>query len=387
MHIRVNRDVLLQAFAHGQSVIEKRSTLLILGHTLIEAKGGVVTLVSTDMDLSISETIQCEVLEEGSLCVPTTLVYEILRKLAVAVPVDLIFGGNGPQMTLSAGRSQFEIPCIEAGEFPRVLHAEESYPCRFSIPGPVLKNLFETVGFAMSGDEMRYALNGINFSYVPETQKLRAVATDRHRLASMEVAGLEGAEKLPTVIIGKKTIGEIVKLLDIAVEPVSLSVSETRIELTVQSNNSTAVLGSRLVDGAFPEYEMILTMEYTHKMIAATRSFSEAIDRVGTIINDKTRMIQLALSRNLLKCTTLTNATGGAQEDVDVDYEEGPDVAFSFNARYLLDVAQHVGTDELEFSFSNADMAVGVRPVGVEGVYFALMPLAPQATYTQQEEV
>lgn len=383
MHIRVNRDILLQAFAHSQSVIEKRTTLLILGHTLIEARGSSISLVSTDMDLSLSETIACEVEEEGSLCVPTILMYEILRKLSSGVPVDLLFDGSSTQVVLSAGRSRFNIPCIASEEFPRVLHADESYPCHFTLPAPILKNMLETVSFSMSSDEMRYALNGINLSYVDATKRVRAVATDRHRLACIEIEALEGVEKLPSIIIGKKTITEMVRLLDEATDPVSLAISDTRIELTVQSEHSTAILGSRLVDGSFPEYEMILNMDYTHKMIATTKGFAEAIDRVGTVINDKARMIQLVLSRNLMKCTTAANTVSEAVEDIDVDYDEGPDTTFSFNARYLLEIAQHIGTEELEFSFADSNMAIGLRPVGVDGVYFALMPLAPQATYTE----
>lgn len=386
MHIRVNRDVLLQAFSHGQSVVEKRSTLLILGHTLIEARGGVVALASTDMDLSLSETISCEILEEGELCVPTLLVYEILKKLRAGVPVDLIFEGDATQMILSAGRSRFEIPCITADEFPRILQHENAYPCQIILPALILKNLLETVGFAMSTDEMRYTLNGINISYVAETNRLRAVATDRHRLASVEIEAPNGTNTFPSIIIGKKTINEMIHLLDEAVEPITLSVSDTRIELTVRSKNSTALLGSRLVDGSFPEYEMVLNMEHENKLIAGTKVFAEAVDRVGTVINDKSKMIQIELSRNLLKCSATVNTSGMADEDIDIDYDEGPSFVFNFNVRYLLDVAQHINTDEFEITFTNPDTAIAIRPIGLEGVYFALMPLAPQAAYTEQKE-
>ncbi|MDR1208614.1 MAG: DNA polymerase III subunit beta [Holosporales bacterium] len=379
MHIVVNRDVLLTAFSHSQSVIEKRTTLLILGHTLIEAQEGTATVSSTDMVLSMSESLPCEVLEAGSLCVPTILLYEILRKIKSNIPVDLSCSPQSAQIILSAGRSRFEIPYIASSEFPRVLQEQNEFLCNFSIPAPLLKNMLETVRFAMSTDEMRYSLVGINLSYEPTKNVIRAVATDRHRLACVEIPAPQGTENLPSIIIGKKVIGEMVKLLDEAAEPVSLSVSETRIELKVTGSNSVVVLGSRLIDGSFPDFEAILRIEHERKLVAGTQVFADAVDRVGTVINDKLRMIRITLSRNLMKCSAIAGASsnGAADEDVDISYDYDDTTEFNFDVRYLLDIAQHISTDELEVSISSPDVAIAIRPVGLSGVFFALMSMAP----------
>ncbi|GHS92162.1 DNA polymerase III subunit beta [Alphaproteobacteria bacterium] len=385
MYIRVNRDVLLNAFSHSQSVIEKRSTLLILGHTLLQARDGAATLVSTDMDMSLSETFACDVIREGELCIPTLLMYEILKKIKAGVPVELVFEDHATQIVLSAGRSRFEIPCIMPDEFPRILQNTTDVLSTFSLPAPVFKDLLETVRFAMSADEMRYSLVGINLSCDLKSgvAKLRAVATDRHRLASIEIPSPEGAESMPSVIVGKKTVGEMAKLLEDAVEPVTLSVSETRIELTVVSEKSRAVLGSRLIDGAFPDFEAILNLQQEKRLIAGTKIFAEAVDRVGTVINDKLRIVKIIFSRNLLKCSAGTGSHGAATEDIDIDYDDEDVLEFSYDVRYLLDIAQHVGTEELEISLTNPDLATTMRPLGREGVFFALMSITPQTNYTE----
>ncbi|MDR2464132.1 MAG: DNA polymerase III subunit beta [Holosporales bacterium] len=384
MHIRVNRDVFLTAFSHGQSVIEKRTTLLILGHTLIQTQNESVIVVSTDMVMSLSESFACEVLEEGSLCVPTTLIYEILKKIRSNVVIDLMFSQQSAQIILSAGRSRFEIPCVSSDEFPRILQENNEFSCHFVIPAPVLKSMFETVRFAMSVDEMRYSLVGINFSYDGDSNVLRAVATDRHRLANVEIQAPDGSLDMPSIIIGKKMIGEMVKLLDEANEPVSLAISETRIELTVISDKSTAILGSRLIDGSFPDFSAILNTVHEKKLVAGTKVFAEAIDRVGTVVNDKFRMIKITLSKNLMRCSAIAGASsnGTADEDIDVDYDYDELIEFHFDVRYLLDIAQHIDSENLEISLTNPDMAIAVRPVGINGVFFALMSMAP-TTYSE----
>jgi DNA polymerase-3 subunit beta len=193
----------------------------------------------------------------------------------------------------------------------------------------------------------------------------------------MEIPAPTGAENLPSVIVGKKVIGEMVRLLDEAIEPISLSVSETRIELKVTCSNSVVVLGSRLIDGSFPDFNAILNIQHERKLVAGTSVFADAVDRVGTVINDKLRMIRITLSRNLMKCSAIAGASGAADEDVDVSYDYDDVTEFNFDVRYLLDIAQHVTTDELEISLSSPDVAIAVRPVGQSGVFFALMSMTP----------
>jgi DNA polymerase-3 subunit beta len=385
MHIRVNRDVLLSAFSHSQSVIEKRSTLLVLSHTLIQANEGKATLFSTDMDLSLSENFPCEVLREGELCVPTLLTYEILRKIRADVPVEMNIEDDAVRIILTAGRSRFEIPCIMPEEFPRVLQNATGVVSSFSLPAPVLKDMLETVRFAASMDEIRYSLVGISLSRQMRNgeMKLRAAATDRHRLACVDIPCPTGAEEMPAVIIGKKTIGEIVKLLDEAKEPVTLSFSESRVELTVASTKTRAILGSRLIDGVFPDVEAIINLQQEKKIVASTKIFAEAVDRVGTIINDKLRVIKITFSRNLMKCSAITSASGAASEDIDIDYDDSNVLEINYDARFLLDIAQHMNAEEMELSLTNSDMATTLRPVGKDGVFFALMSIIPQEAYSE----
>jgi DNA polymerase-3 subunit beta len=183
--------------------------------------------------------------------------------------------------------------------------------------------------------------------------------------------------------MGKKIISEFSKLLEEAIEPVSISVSETKIELSARLEKSEVTISSRLIDGSFPEYEAVLNIKHDKKVIAGAMMFEEAVDRVGTVINDKSRVIKLRLSRNLIHLSAVGGTSGVADEDVDVDYDDETSLDLSFDVKYLLDVAQHVSTDDMEISLTNSDMAISVRPVDLDGVYFALMPLAPQAQYSE----
>jgi DNA polymerase-3 subunit beta len=188
---------------------------------------------------------------------------------------------------------------------------------------------------------------------------------------------------MPSIIIGKKTVTEIIKLLADAVEPVVVAISGTRIEVTVTSSNSRAVLGSRLIDGAFPDFEVVLRTQHEKKLVAGTRLFADAIDRVGTVINDKSRLIRVTLTRNLMRCAAIEGTNCTADEDIDVDFDYEEHMEFYFDVRFLLDIAQHITTEELEIALTNPDTAISVRPVGISGVFFALMAASPQTTRSE----
>ena len=127
-----------------------------------------------------------------------------------------------------------------------------------------MENLLETTRFAMSNDETRYTLNGIFLDNV-EDKGIRAVSTDMHRLASIEIPLPQSAKNMPSVILGKKAVGEALKLLDGVEGDVTIGLSDTRIEFSFQTEKSSAVLTSRLIDGQYPEYEVALSVIHNKK--------------------------------------------------------------------------------------------------------------------------
>ena len=98
-------------------------------------------------------------------------------------------------MALKAGRARFALQMLPDSDFPD-LNAGE-LPVSFTLPAEALKRLIDRTQFAISTEETRYYLNGIYFHVVGEggEARLRAVATDGHRLAKAEIAGAGGKRR------------------------------------------------------------------------------------------------------------------------------------------------------------------------------------------------
>jgi DNA polymerase-3 subunit beta len=375
MKITIERAALLKALGHVQSVVERRNTIPILSNVLLEAvaaKGGAgkLSLTATDMDVAFVETVPAEIAKAGATTVQAHTLYEIVRKLPDGSQVGLEWMPDKGQVALRAGRSSFSLAALPADDFPKM--AAGDLPHGFEILADGLKTLIDKTRFAISTEETRYYLNGI---YLHATKAggvdvLRAVATDGHRLARLEMPLPEGAAKIPGVILPRKTVMEVRKLIDEAQGAVQVSLSDTRVRFAF----GDAVLVSKLIDGAFPDYERVIPSGNDKTMEVDRKLFAAAVDRVATISTEKSRAVKLAASKGLLSLTANSPDAGTASEEIEIAYQ-GPAIEIGFNARYLLDIAEQIEGENATFKMADAASPTVVADAADPSALYVLMPM------------
>jgi DNA polymerase-3 subunit beta len=237
--------------------------------------------------------------------------------------------------------------------------------------------MIDQTKFAMAVEEIRYNLNGICFHVLESEGRLvlRTVATDLHRLACRETQAPEEARSMPEIIVGRKTIQEARKLLDEAGAFVEIGVSQNRIEFVVHNDDYHAVFGSRLIDGSFPDYQSAINVDNDKNLIVPRKDFAEALDRVGTVVNDKERAVKISLSSNMATISAVSSEFGSAREELDVDYPYEESIDLCFNVRYVLDVASQISEDEMQFMIADGNAPAIVKPLNRSDALFVLMPL------------
>ncbi|MBL8832065.1 MAG: DNA polymerase III subunit beta [Rhodospirillales bacterium] len=375
MKITIERAALLKALGHIQSVVERRNTIPILSNVLLEAtaaKGGAgkLSLTATDMDVAFVETVPAEIAKAGSTTVQAHTLYEIVRKLPDGSQVGIEWSAEKGQVSLRAGRSSFSLAALPADDFPKMAAGE--LPHAFEILAEDLKTLIDKTRFAISTEETRYYLNGI---YIHATKSggvdvLRAVATDGHRLARLEMPLPDGAAKIPGVILPRKTVMEVRKLIDEAAGAVQVSLSDTRVRFAF----GDAVLVSKLIDGAFPDYERVIPSGNDKSMEVDRKLFAAAVDRVATISTEKSRAVKLAATKGLLSLTANSPDAGTASEEIEVAYQ-GPAIEIGFNARYLLDIAEQIEGENATFKMADAASPTVVADAADPSALYVLMPM------------
>ena len=373
MKLTIERSTLLSSLTHVQSVVERRNTIPILANVRIDAQAGDrLRLTATDMDLAVVDEAEASVEQEGAVTTTALTLYDIVRKLPDGAQVAMsLGGGEGGQLDLTSGRSRFRLSCLPIAEFP--VMADGELPHSFALPRDHLRRLIDKTRFAISTEETRYYLNGIHLHQAADQDgiaRLRAVATDGHRLSCADVALPEGAADLPSVIVPRKTVTEVRKLIDDGDEPVSVALSETRIRFEV----GAASLTSKLIDGSFPDYERVIPRGNNNIMTVASGSFAEAVDRVSSISTDRSHAIKLSISPGQVTLTASSPDTGTATEELDADYGADP-LEIGLNARYVLDVAGQIESESIRFFFADAGSPSLVRDTGDSGALHVIMPL------------
>lgn len=370
MKLAIERAALLKSLAHVQSVVERRTTIPILSNVKLEATPNQLTFAATDMDLAATDRAAAEVEQPGRTTVSAHMLYDIVRKLPEASRIHLATTDEGSEIALTAGRSQFTLPCLPANDFPEL--GNDELEQGFVIPVGDLKRIIDKTRFAISTEETRYYLNGVFLhAYVQgATSVLRGVATDGHRLARVEVPLPNGAEGMPAIIVPRKTIGEVRKLLDEVEGDIDVRVSPGRIQFVI----GDAVLLSRLIDGTFPDYERVIPTRNDKRVLVQTRPFHQAVDRVATVSTEKSRAVKLALGEGRLTVSAISPDAARAAEEIDASYASD-DLEIGFNARYILDMTGQIEGDDVEMVIADAASPTLVRDAADPQTLYVLMPM------------
>lgn len=370
MKFTIDRGGLLKALTHVQSVVERRNTIPILANVLLRADEAGVELAATDMDISVVEKVAADVGQQGTTTVSAHTLFDIVRKLEEGAQVELGGGTEEGQLALRSGRSTLKLATLASEDFPAM--TDDDMPHSFALSADGLRRLIDRTRFAISTEETRYYLNGIYLHAVEaEAGKvLRAVATDGHRLALMEVPLPDGADGMPGIIVPRKTVNELRKLIDECENDIAISLSETKIRFAVDG----IVLSSKLIDGTFPDYDRVIPDANDKYLEVSCKRFERAVDLVSTISTEKSRAIKLSLSDNSLVLSATSPDAGSATEELEVEYDDG-ELEIGFNSKYLIDITQQINGDSARFALSDSASPTLVRDTTDPSALYVLMPM------------
>jgi DNA polymerase-3 subunit beta len=373
MKLSIPKNELQRGLARIQSIVEKRNTMPILANVLLnagknDANEGVLELAATDLEVGIRSVQPATVDEPGSVTASAKKLYEIVRELpdeTVSIEVSA-----DAYLKIHCARAEFTLAGNAAEEYPTLPKA--SPEGMVHVQAVVLSQMIERTMYAASGDETRYNLNGVFLEQLADTEKLRMVATDGHRLAYVDRAlgsGLTGIES--GVIIPRKGLAELKRLVD--------EEDANEVEIGFEGNNGLVrkqgvTLVMRLIEGEFPNYRQVIPRESTHQLIVSTEVLAHAVRRVALLSSERSRAVKLELSSSLLRLSSNNPDLGEAHEEIDVDYA-GEEFEIAFNARYLMDCLGALGAKEIRLVFHDQLSPAQIIPTDDEDTLAVVMPM------------
>ena len=367
MLFNVDRDTLLSPLQAVQGVVERRQTSPILSNVLLSCERDSLSVSATDMELQLVASATLNDAQPGSTTVPARKLLDICRSLPANADIQVSLDKG--RVVLRSGRSRFVLNTLPAEDFPTfdVPAVEASV----TVPQNELKRLIDLTHFAMAQQDVRYYLNGLLLEF--GERRLRAVATDGHRLAiadlEIEATGLEQAR---SIIVPRKGVLELNRALGTEEGVIEVVMTANQIRIGLPRLTFT----SKLIEGKFPDYDRVVPLvEACDKRVSVDReSLRQCLVRASILSNEKYRSIRLFLGENVLRVLANNPDQEEAEDEVEAEYS-GEAMEIGFNVAYLIDALNVLPTPCAQLHMTDSDSSCLVTPDSGESCRYVIMPM------------
>ena len=323
--ININSNELAQKVQSIIGVVERKQTMPVLGHILIESKNDTLTLTSTDLEVQLSTEASLEKDSADFLTTaPGRKLHEIIRSIDNQ---ELTIHVTDTDLTIEATSSKFKLLSLPPNEFP--LFESSKTETSFVVKQKTVKNLFNKTHFAMAQQDVRFYLNGLLLETSPNS--LISVGTDGHRLAR-SIADIDKAQvEESSFIVPRKAIQEVQRVID----------EEGDAKISFADNQATFKLSSvklitKLIDGSFPDYNKVIPEETNINILIKTNELRPALQRVSILANEKFKGVRIDLKDDNLTVSSENPEQEKAKETINID-NTNTNLSVGFNVSYLID--------------------------------------------------
>ena len=368
MFFTIDKESLLNKLKIVEKVTAQRGNVQpVLANVLFDVKDNILNLSATDLEISIKAKTTVAVKKEGRITLPAKKLLEIAAKLPDK-PVEFTLNEDTNIVNISCGNSKFEIIGISAQEFPKI---EDEIPDGTEIEvelEPFLKSIKNTV-YAAANYENRNVISGV-FCLIKDT-KLEMAATDGNRLTRIIETIKNKDSKNAELVIPSKTLNEFVRICSfITEEKVVLIVDKSRLTLKTMSFS----INSRLIEGEYPPYEQLIPKSTANNSIIARDELITALDRVSTMVNDRTSIVKFIFNDNKLVLKAETPNSGASEDIIDCSYT-GEELTIAFNYKYVLDSIKTMDAKNVKIGLNGSLSATVFMPESEENYICLIMPI------------
>lgn len=361
MKFKIVRSKFLEGLKSVQNIVAAKGSLPILQNVLMEADENRLVMTTTDLDISIRSSVECEIVESGATTLPVKLLFNSISKAAegeIVVEVD-----DKERATITAGSAKFKLAGLPEADFPRLPKDEDAYA--YEIPQATLREMFRKVSYAASQDDTRRTLKGVLMSF--KDSKLTMVATDGRRLALVEneIEFPKDVEK--DIVLPSKAVQELQRSLN-GEEIASVMIQKTQVSFKL----GNITIYSKLMDDVYPNYRQVIPKETVEKITIDRQLLLDALDRASVMTMDEAHSTKLIFSEGKLTVTSAASDIGEAKDEVAIKYAGEP-IEIIFNPSYVMDPLKAIDDDEITINLNNGHSPAVIK-CSIPFLY-VLMPL------------
>lgn len=364
MKIAISKDEIQEKLSNIQNIVEKRNTMPILSHFLLDSGKKGTYILATDLQIAIKEPIKASVQGDGRLCIPARKLFEIVREAEGDIAIE---SEDEQWIKVISGKSRFRLACLPSGEFPAWPGMESAEEIKFNIT--TLSEMIEKTLYSAGETDTRYTLNGLLFHIKPGDKNIRVVGTDGHRLAIITKSLESEVKDEKKVILPRKAANELKRFFG----------SEEDILVIFGKNHALFKIGevqylARLIEGSYPDYEQVLPSSNNNIITIDREAFLRALRRVSIMSKERSNAVRMDVSDGLLALFSSNPDLGEAKDEVDVEYKGEP-ITTGFNARYLMDCLSAMASEKVVFALKDSLSPTLLKEEGNDDYKCVIMPM------------
>lgn len=364
MKIEVLKKHLEEAVQMVSRVSNKNLSLPVLGCILISATTNGASLRATNLDVSIEVQLKSKINDGGVVAIPAQV---FLQAVNAIIDEKIHISTDGNMLNLKTKHGETNLKTVDASEFPSLPYIKKGVGVSVSIPSKEFIRSLKSVVFSAANSGMRPELAAVFISMSDGT--LTTAATDSFRLAEMTTS-LKTKESFDPILVPARNIPDIIRTID----------PTDTVEIRVDDNQATYIAGgnfitSRLIDGAFPEYNAIIPKKHTTSATVLLEDLSQALRKV-TVVTDQSGQVDFNIDTKKRTFTlTASSAPVGTTHEYIESTIDGENIAMRFNARYIIDALNIISTDSVTLQFSGPGKPLVIHETPNKGFTYLLMPM------------
>ncbi|PJC03260.1 MAG: DNA polymerase III subunit beta [Gallionellales bacterium CG_4_9_14_0_8_um_filter_55_61] len=360
---KIEKEALLKPLQVVVGVVERKQTMPILSNILIEKENGKIKLTATDLEIQITNTIETDDSSSAAITVGGKKLQDILRILPDQSKISIEVKENKAQ--IKSNKSRFNLQTLPAQDFPKLSNQLQNSN-KITLSQNALKLLLGSIQYAMAQQDVRYYLNGVLLGV--EGNKLKAVATDGHRLAYNAIT-IEADLAKQEIIIPRKAVMELAKLLADDDSAIELEFSDQQLKTSF----SGIQLVTKLIEGKFPDYQRVIP-DYSNHLSMNRTLVQQALQRAAILSNEKFRGVRFVLTEKNLSVISSNSEQEEAQVEIETDYH-GEAIDIGFNVNYLLDGLNSINSEQAIFSFGSPNSSILITSPDNQEFRYVVMPM------------
>ena len=357
MKFIVSSSLLLKQLQAISGVLSTNNTLPILDNFLFNLSDSEIRISASDMETTMTSRINVDMAEgEGSVAIPAKILLDTLKTFS-DIPVTLDIDQEHFGVTLTAGEGKYKLAGQNGDEYPQL--PEIADPTAVAIDSDILYQAITKTIFAASNDDLRPVMAGVFCQLSDEGTTF--VATDAHKLVKYHRNDVK-AEETASFILPKKALNQLRHILVSDEMPVQIEYDQTNARFSFRN----IIMTCRLIDGRYPNYSAVIPTTNPNKMTVDRLPFLNAIKRVSIFSNQTTYQVRFKIAgTELTLMAEDLDYSNEARERLACHYD-GVDLEIGFNSKFMVEMLNNLGTDQVMLEMSEPNRAGLISPVDSE---------------------